>query len=54
VTTAHGNIGTRPRARHATALLAALLAVSVLLLAGCPARRPGTPTVLDPTMLDRA
>jgi len=42
------------RRRRATAVLAALLAVALFGLVGCPARRAGAPSVLDPTMLDRA
>ncbi|MFM7144671.1 MAG: hypothetical protein ACKOCT_08590 [Alphaproteobacteria bacterium] len=42
------------RALPTTAVAAILLAVSLFALAGCPARRAGTPSVLDPTMLDRA
>ena len=35
-------------------MLAMVLAISLFALSGCPARRPGGATVLDPTMLDRA
>jgi hypothetical protein len=54
MTSPAGGTPQAPRRRVATAALAALLAVALFGLVGCPARRAVAPSVLDPTMLDRA